>query len=185
MVKNPVMVNPDTPCSEIARIMKTKKIGSLMIEEKGQPVSIVTERDLVHRLLAEGKDPNKCTAAMVSSSPVVAVSIHADIDMAVDIMNDYKIRRIVVVDEKDNVATALRRLEEGESLQVSVGGKALDVTVLQPVPFGHKIALIGLEKGQPVVKYGEVIGLATQSIGKGEHTHVHNVEGPVGRNDGE
>jgi altronate dehydratase small subunit len=89
---------------------------------------------------------------------------------------------VIVVDEKDNVATALRPLEEGESLEIGAGGKVLDVTVLQPVPFGHKIALADLEKDQPVVKYGEVIGLATQRIGKGEHTHVHNVEGPTGRN---
>ena len=90
---------------------------------------------------------------------------------------------ILVVDAKDNVATALRPLEEGESLQVFAGGKALDVKVSQTIPFGHKIALIDLEKDQPVVKYGEVIGLATQRIGKGEHTHVHNVEGQTGRGD--
>jgi altronate dehydratase small subunit len=89
----------------------------------------------------------------------------------------------IVVDEKDNVATALRPLEEGELLHVHVGSIALDVTVSQPIPFGHKIALIALEKDQPVVKYGEVIGLATQRIGKGEHTHVHNVEGQTGRGD--
>ena len=90
---------------------------------------------------------------------------------------------VIVVDEKDNVATALRPLEEGELLQVHIGGRALDVTVLQPIRFGHKIALTDLENGQPVVKYGEVIGLATQRIGKGEHTHVHNVEGQTGRGD--
>ena len=90
---------------------------------------------------------------------------------------------VLVVDAKDNVATALRPLEEGELLQVHMGGRGLEVTVLQPIPFGHKIALTDLEKGQPVVKYGEVIGLATQRIGKGEHTHVHNVEGQTGRGD--
>jgi len=90
---------------------------------------------------------------------------------------------VLVVDAKDNVATALRPLEEGELLQVHIGGRGLDVTVLQPIPFGHKIALTDLEKDQPVVKYGEVIGVATQRIGKGEHTHVHNVEGQTGRGD--
>ena len=107
MVKNPIKVPPDTPCSKIAQIMKKNKIGSIIIEENGKPEAIVTERDLVHRLLAEGRDPVSCTADMVSSKPVVAVSIHADVDMAVDIMNDYKIRRIVVVDDKDNVVGIL------------------------------------------------------------------------------
>lgn len=117
MVKNPVMVAPDTPCSEIARIMRKNKIGSLIIEEKGKPLAIVTERDLVHRLLAEGRDPRKCTVAEVCSKPVVAVSIHADVDMAVDIMNDYKIRRIVVVDDDDKVVGILTTDDLGRQLR--------------------------------------------------------------------
>ena len=117
MVKNPVMVAPDTPCSKIAQIMKENKIGSLIIEKNGKPEAIVTERDLVHRLLAEGKDPTMCSADMVSSKPVVAVSIHADVDMAVDIMNDYNIRRIVVVDDGDKVVGILTTDDLGKQLR--------------------------------------------------------------------
>ena len=85
---------------------------------------------------------------------------------------------ILVVDAKDNVATALRPLEKGESLEIEVGNSTLEVTVLEPIPFGHKIALAGLEEGDEVRKYGEAIGLATQRIAKGQHVHVHNVKGP-------
>ena len=92
---------------------------------------------------------------------------------------------VIVVDEQDNVATALRPIEEGESLRIDGGGATIDVTVLSPIPFGHKIALADLERGSPIVKYGEVMGLATKKIAKGEHTHVHNVEGPEpGREEG-
>ena len=56
--------------------------------EKGKPVGIVTERDLVHRVMAE-KNPDKCFADGVFSKPEIAVSIHADVEMVVDIMNDY------------------------------------------------------------------------------------------------
>ena len=90
---------------------------------------------------------------------------------------------VIVVDEKDNVATALRALEPEESIQCGVGGGAAAVTIRQSIPFGHKIALTDIEAGQPVVKYGEVIGLATDRIRAGEHTHVHNVEWPQGRGD--
>ena len=117
MVKNPIMVDPDIPCSKIAQIMRDNKIGSLIIEEDGKPVAIVTERDLVHRLLAEGIDPMTCTAAEIYSKPVVAVSIHADVDMAVDIMNDYNIRRIVVVDDKDKVVGILTTDDLGKQLR--------------------------------------------------------------------
>ena len=89
----------------------------------------------------------------------------------------------IVVDEKDNVATALRELEQGESISVEIGGRVADVTVLTPIPFGHKIALADIGAGQPIIKYGETVGLATEGIGKGQHTHVQNVEEPKGRSD--
>jgi altronate dehydratase small subunit len=92
---------------------------------------------------------------------------------------------VIVVDVNDNVATALRTLEEGESVSAGIGGKMTDVTVLTRIPFGHKIALKEIEVGQPVIKYGEVIGLATQKMAMGQHVHIHNVEGPEARGDGE
>jgi CBS domain-containing protein len=103
MVKDPVVVSADTSCGRIAMLMKDRKIGSVVIVEKGKPVGIVTERDLVHRVMAEGKAPDKCYADQVATKPVIAVSIHADVEMVVDIMNDYGIRRVVVVDKDDQV----------------------------------------------------------------------------------
>ena len=85
----------------------------------------------------------------------------------------------IVIDKKDNVATALRDLQQGESVRVEVGDDTVDVTVSQTIPFGHKFALTDIEAGQPIVKYGEIIGLATRKILKGAHAHVHNVEGPT------
>jgi CBS domain-containing protein len=103
MIKNPVIVDPNTSCGAIARLMRDRKIGSVILVDEGKPVGIVTERDLVHRVMAEEKDPFMCYAHDVSSKPVIAVSIYADVEMAVDLMNEYKIRRIVVVDNKDKI----------------------------------------------------------------------------------
>ena len=89
----------------------------------------------------------------------------------------------VVIDRKDNVATALRQLEQGTSIQVEIGDRALDITLSQTVPFGHKFALKDIEQGEPIIKYGEAIGLAAITIKKGQHTHVHNVERLRGRGD--
>lgn len=89
----------------------------------------------------------------------------------------------ILVDPKDNVATALRQLESGDNLQVGTGDNTVDITLLQAVPFGHKFALKDLGPGEPVIKYGEIIGLATEKIRNGEHVHVHNVEGLRGRGD--
>lgn len=76
---------------------------------------------------------------------------------------------------QDNVATALRDVAEGETWE--------GIQVLRPVPFGHKIAVRPIARGEHVLKYGEPIGAATVDIQPGEHVHVHNIEGLRGRGD--
>jgi hypothetical protein len=75
------------------------------------------------------------------------------------------------VDDKDNVATALRDVARGEKLRVG----ATELVAVEPIPYGHKIALDNIPSGSEVIKYGEPIGAATRSILAGEHVHVHNV----------
>jgi len=50
-----------------------------------------------------------------------------------------------------------------------------EVTPEKSIPTGHKLAVKEIRKGDHVVKYGQVIGTATQDIGLGDHVHVHNV----------
>ena len=65
----------------------------------------------------------------------------------------------ILVDKKDNVATALRQLEEGNSIQVKLENFAIDVTSRQTIPFGHQFALKNIELVEAIIKYDEVIGL--------------------------
>ena len=89
----------------------------------------------------------------------------------------------LVLDKKDNVATAVRRLEKGNSVSVKIEDKIAEIVLMQTIPFGHKFALRDIRKGERIIKYGETIGQATAEIRKGEHVHVHNVEGLKGRGD--
>ena len=91
--------------------------------------------------------------------------------------------KAVVLNAKDNVATALADLEAGTSLELGVGDKPLTVKLTAAVPFGHKFSLARIEPGAPIIKYGEVIGTATSAIGPGEYVHVHNVASTRGRGD--
>ncbi|MCD6408771.1 MAG: UxaA family hydrolase [Candidatus Verstraetearchaeota archaeon] len=84
-------------------------------------------------------------------------------------------RAAMVLNPRDNVAVALRDLKVGEEVEVTSGGEVLVVQLLSDVPFGHKFALAEIKKGEQVIKYGEVIGIATRDIKRGEHVHVHNV----------
>lgn len=89
----------------------------------------------------------------------------------------------IVVDKKDNVATALHQLEPGMSIRLEIEAGIVDIKISQTIPAGHKFALKDIEAGGSIIKYGEVIGRATKRILRGEHTHIHNVEGLKGRGD--
>lgn len=84
-----------------------------------------------------------------------------------------------MISERDNVATALQRLEAG--LTLAVGG--LEVKVAELIPPGHKIALRPIRAGEPIVKYGSPIGTASMDINAGAHVHTHNVASARGRGD--
>ena len=83
------------------------------------------------------------------------------------------------IDAKDNVAMAMERVVQGETISVlSDRASEVDrVVVLTdvPLPF-HKVALVEIHSGEPVYKYGEVIGYAVAPIGRGEWVHLHNLE---------
>ena len=89
----------------------------------------------------------------------------------------------IVIDKLDNVATALTNLEPDESICIGIGGTTNEVAVQESILQGFKIALEDISEGQPVIKYGEVIGLATLNIAKGICVHIHNIEGVKGRGD--
>ena len=83
--------------------------------------------------------------------------------------------KAIVVNNKDNVATALADLEAGSSIDIDAGIKRLTVKLKSKVPFGHKFSLADIEAGTPVIKYGEAIGIAATAIKAGDYVHVHNV----------
>lgn len=92
-------------------------------------------------------------------------------------------RYIQVVEPTDNVATALRDLEAGETVTIAVGDEAVTVDIADDVEFGHKVALEDLSEGDTIVKYGKSIGNASEAIAAGDWVHVHNVESNYGRGD--
>lgn len=86
-------------------------------------------------------------------------------------------KRAMIINPEDNTATALDDIEAGDTVSlVSTSGQVGEMTTRQAVPFGHKLALSAIGKGDRVLKYGEVIGVATQQINRGDYVHVHNVE---------
>jgi altronate dehydratase len=86
-------------------------------------------------------------------------------------------KRAIMINPQDNTAIAFNDIEAGDDVSViSASGEVIrKISAAQVIPFGHKIALAAIGKGENVLKYGEIIGVATQPINKGGHVHVHNV----------
>ena len=92
-------------------------------------------------------------------------------------------RKIVVLGEKDNVATSLLDIQPDTSVDVELDGAIAQLAIRDAIPFGHKIAIRPLSVGDHVLKYGEVIGRASRDIAVGEWVHIHNVESVRARGD--
>ena len=82
----------------------------------------------------------------------------------------------MIIDVKDNVAVAIEPITKGETITYLCEGQEVTLTAAQDITIYHKLARTDIAKGEPIVKYGEHIGIAGCDIKAGEHVHVHNVE---------
>jgi altronate dehydratase len=80
-------------------------------------------------------------------------------------------KNYIVMNETDNCATALEGIKKGEEVEY----RGIKFKLKQEIPLGHKFALIDIKKGNEIRKYGQIIGIATQNIPKGDWIHTHNI----------
>ena len=98
MTENPSSCERGTPVAEAAKVMARENVGSVPVVEGGKLVGVVTDRDLVVRLLAEGRDPQSTTVGEVSSSEPVTLSPDDGLDQALQLLARHQVRRLPVVE---------------------------------------------------------------------------------------
>ncbi len=81
--------------------------------------------------------------------------------------------KFLLINPADNVAVCLDNMPAGHNANIEGG---VEVTLLEDVPVGHKVALVDIKKGEDILKYGYPIGHASEDIKKGSHVHTHNVQ---------
>jgi len=85
---------------EVAKVMSKKHLGSIVvIDPKGKPLGIITERDIVNRLTAMNLLPRKVKAEEVMSQPLITIASDKDTKEAAKSMNEHKIRRLLVMEK--------------------------------------------------------------------------------------
>jgi CBS domain-containing protein len=98
--REPATVAPDAPCAAAARQMRDAGMGSLVVVEDGQPIGMLTDRDLVVRVLAAGLDAEKVRVRDAMSERPIFVTDSWDAGAVLRLMRDLAVRRVPVVDER-------------------------------------------------------------------------------------
>ncbi|MEK6692757.1 MAG: CBS domain-containing protein [Nitrospirota bacterium] len=99
MSKNILRVSEETTVKEAAKIMKTSKIGCLLVEKDKTPVGIITETDIVRRLVAEEKDAGITQVKTIMSSPLLSIDASKSVIDANDMMDKNSIRHLIIKEE--------------------------------------------------------------------------------------
>ncbi len=102
MTKDIITVSPDINVQEASILMTNKKIGCLIVVVGGNAIGIVTESDLISRVLALGKDPRKVRLKDIMTSPVISLDSSIDLSDATGMMAIKKIKKVLVT-ENDKI----------------------------------------------------------------------------------
>lgn len=115
MTKNVITIKTGEGAVRAAQLMKKHRIGSIVVVDSKSAKGIVTERDIVHRLVAEGKDPADYTVDKVMSKPIRVIKPKSSVEDAAKAMRDNGIKRLPVVNEKNELVGIL---SEGDIMKI-------------------------------------------------------------------
>ena len=95
----PTAVSPNVTAREAAKVLAESDVGPLPVVDGELLVGIVTDRDLVVRVLADDRDPAVTTVGEIASTEVITVEPDVELDVALELMSSRQVRRLPVVEE--------------------------------------------------------------------------------------
>ncbi len=111
MTSNPRTIGTSTTIVEAARAMKDEDVGPLPIVDGDRLTGILTDRDIVIRVVAEGKDPQATTAGDIASRELVTVDPQQGLDEALRLMQQHQVRRLPVCEEDGRLVGILAQAD--------------------------------------------------------------------------
>lgn len=103
MASDVVTVEGDASVVEAAKRMIQEKKGPLPVVEGDRVVAMITDRDMVARVVAEGRDPNACTVEDIATKELVTARPDQDVDEARELMSRHELDRVLVTEEGDRL----------------------------------------------------------------------------------
>lgn len=127
-----VTTEPDATVRDVAETMRDENVGSVVVVEDGEPVGILTDRDVTVRAVAEGLDTDTTTAEEVMTSDLVTVNAYDSIDELIETFDAADVRRMPVVDGNE-IAGIVTLDDISVLLSVELGGIAEEMESLSNV----------------------------------------------------
>ena len=126
MTSNPCTIDAEKPVAYAAKMMKQENVGIAPIVEGDRLVGTLTDRDIVLRVVAEGRDPQSTTAREVASKEVVTVDPDQNLDEALRLMASNQVRRLPVVEEDGRVVGVLAQADVAEEAKAKKTGEMVE-----------------------------------------------------------
>jgi len=99
MVDEVITTDKDATVKDAVELMNKYEIGCLVVLENGKPVGIITERDLLKRVLAKSKDPSNTKVMEIMSKPLLSVTPNVEIEDAAKLMIQNKIKKLPIIEK--------------------------------------------------------------------------------------
>jgi CBS domain-containing protein len=125
MTTRPRCASPDTPLQEVAQIMEAEDVGAVPLIEGERLVGMITDRDIVIRAIAKGKDTSGMPARAVASQELVTVSPDQDLSDVLQLMAQHKVRRLPVV-EGDRLVGIVAQADVALEAKEKAAGEMLE-----------------------------------------------------------
>jgi len=126
MTSNPCTIDAGKPVAYAAKMMKQENVGIAPIVEGDRLVGTLTDRDIVVRVVAEGKDPQTLKARDVASTSLITVAPQQDLDEALRLMANHQIRRLPVVEGDGRVVGVLAQADVAEEAKPKKVGELVE-----------------------------------------------------------
>jgi CBS domain-containing protein len=99
MIRRPVVtLPPDATCEDAAQAMRDENVGAVVVAEEGRPLGVVTDRDLVVRVIASGQDARELLLRDVMSGDPIFLGEKRGLEQVIATMREQRVRRVPIVD---------------------------------------------------------------------------------------
>jgi CBS domain-containing protein len=140
MKTNLAIVVPSINVLDAAKLMKERRIGNVLVVEKKQPIGILTESDILKKVVAEGKNPKDVIVKDVMSTPVIVIDPYSNLEDAMKTMGKCNVRRLPVVENHELIGIITQKdISRMSPILHEISREWYDITVRDETHFKKQV----------------------------------------------